>query len=89
MKRTALAATATFVFATTIFAQSGNPPAPAKDEAAAKPAPTEQGVRKLTRRQRKEKTSKLDHHFQEFLSDVEPILMPTEVDTLSAEIRMP
>jgi len=79
MKR-AIAAALSFAFATTILAQTGNPPAPPKEDAARK-APPGQGVRKLSRRERKEKISALNVRFQDFVADVEPILQPTELDT--------
>ncbi|HVT03805.1 MAG TPA: VWA domain-containing protein [Thermoanaerobaculia bacterium] len=65
-------------------AQSNNP-APPKE--AGQPAATtvdpsrDPGVRKLTRRERKEALKNLQERFQQFLKDVEPIIQPTEVDT--------
>ena len=75
MKRRALGAAVTFAFATTILAQSGNP---------LPKEPPGQGVRKLSKRERKEKIAGLEIRFQEFLSDVEPILAPTELETFVA-----
>ncbi|HUP59588.1 MAG TPA: VWA domain-containing protein [Thermoanaerobaculia bacterium] len=83
MKRPAIAAAVTFAFATTILAQTGNPPAPAKAEVK-KPAPPGQGIQKLSRRERRERIAKLGIRFQDFLADVEPILQPTESDTFLA-----
>ena len=80
MKR-AIAAVLTFAFAATILAQTETPSAPPKDDAAKKPAPPGQGVRKLTRRERRERTTKLAFKYQDFLTDVEPILMPAEAET--------
>ena len=80
MKR-AIAAVLTFAFATTILAQTDTPSAPPKDESAKKPSPPGQGVRKLTRRERRDRTAKLGSRYQDFRGDVEPILMPTEIDT--------
>jgi len=76
MKR-AIAAALSFAFATTILAQTGTPPAPSKEKA----QPPGQGIRKLSKRERKEKIAALEVRFQDFLADVEPILMPTEVET--------
>jgi Ca-activated chloride channel family protein len=80
MKR-AIAAALSFAFATTILAQTGTPPPPSKDEHTKKQAPPGQGIRKLGKRERKEKISALDVRFQDFLSDVEPIILGTEIDT--------
>src|ERR1017187_7673329 len=52
-------------------------PAPAPD---AKPAP-DLGVRKLSRRERKERIKNLSEKFRQFLTDVEPVMNPTELDT--------
>jgi Ca-activated chloride channel homolog len=88
MKRSALAALFTLLFAVSnIVAQSNNPPAPAdtpKDapkDAKAKPAQQDPGVRKLSRRERKDRISKLPEPARRFLEDVEPIMLPTELDT--------
>lgn len=83
MKRSALAALFTILFAVSnIVAQSGNPPAPAPpSQDTAKPAQQDPGVRKLSRRERKDKISKLPETYRRFLEDVEPILLPTELDT--------
>ena len=88
MKRSALAALFTLMFAVSnIVAQSNNPPAPAdtpKDAAKdpkAKPAQQDPGVRKLSRRERKDRISKLPESARRFLEDVEPIMLPTELDT--------
>jgi len=63
-----------------IVAQSGNPPSsdPSKDP---KPAQQDPGTRKLSRRERKERLSKLPEKYRQFLTDVEPIILPNEVDT--------
>ena len=76
---TALAAALSVVVATTTFAQTGNPPPAKKDDNAKKAA--SEVVRKLSRRERKELTAKLDDRFQEFLSGVDPIILPAEIDT--------
>jgi Ca-activated chloride channel family protein len=51
--------------------------APAKD---AKPAP-DLGVRKLSRRERKERIKNLSDKYRQFLADIEPIMNPAEYDT--------
>ena len=67
--------------------QTNNPPAPqpaAPPATAAapqtKPVP-DLGVRKLSRRERKERIKNLSEKFRQFLTDVEPIMNPTELDT--------
>jgi VWFA-related protein len=45
------------------------------------PPPASQGVVKLSRRERKERTAKLGEVYRQFLIDVEPIIQPTETDT--------
>src|SRR3954451_17608427 len=51
-------------------------PAPAD-----KQVPQDSGIRKLSRRERKEKIAALPEKYRQFLQDVEPIMMPTELDT--------
>ena len=82
MKRT-IAAVLPFALATTILAQSGNPPAPPPPpkEETVKKAPPGQGIRKLSRRERKTKLAELNVRYQDFAADVEPIIQPTEIDT--------
>ncbi len=41
----------------------------------------DQGVRKLTRRERKERIKNLPEKYRQFLADVEPIILPQELDT--------
>src|SRR5687767_6487363 len=79
-KRAALPLILLFAF-TDILAQTPAPPEPkaADDKAASKPA--DQGVRKLSRRERKDKIAALGEKYQQFLQDVQPILQPTELDT--------
>ncbi|HET7437823.1 MAG TPA: VWA domain-containing protein [Thermoanaerobaculia bacterium] len=84
MKRTALAVFLTIAFATTTLARADNPPAappPQEKKADKKPQPPGAGIRKLSRRERKDKIAKLDEKFRQFLIDVEPIMLPTELDT--------
>ena len=76
----AIAAALTFAFATAIFAQTPPPPTPSKEDSAKK-TPPGQGIRKLSRRERKEKINVLNVRFQDFIADVEPIMPPTEIDT--------
>jgi len=45
------------------------------------PPPAAQGVVKLSRRERKERMAKLADHYRQFLTDVEPIMQQTELDT--------
>jgi Ca-activated chloride channel family protein len=63
-----------------ILAQTSTPPAPdaKKDKT---PPPQDSGIRKLSRRERKEKIAALPEMYRQFLKDVEPIMMPTELDT--------
>ena len=71
MKRAAFAFLVIFALvAPNILAQTNNP-APAQD----------QGVRKLSRRERKERMKNLPDKYRQFLEDVEPIMNPSELDT--------
>jgi Ca-activated chloride channel family protein len=45
------------------------------------PPPSAQGVVKLSRRERKDRIAKLTDQYRQFLTDVEPIIQQTEVDT--------
>jgi len=67
------------------WAQSNNPAPPKSPEKAPAtqgPDPSrDPGVRKLTRREKKEALKNLAERYQQFLKDVEPIIQPTEVDT--------
>jgi Ca-activated chloride channel family protein len=64
-------------------AQTNNPPAAAKDAPAAEKDAQKQapGVRKLSRRERKDRMKTLSDKHRQFLEDVEPIMQPTELDT--------
>jgi Ca-activated chloride channel family protein len=75
-----------------MLAQANNPPSPGVANDPPKPAaaekkkddaqaPQDNGIRKLSRRERKDKISHLPDKYREFLQDVEPIMMPTELDT--------
>ena len=84
MKRIAL----TFLLAATILvpnivAQTNNPPDTTKPPQPAKDAPKPQdaGVRKLSRRERKERIKNLSDKYRQFLIDVEPIMQDSELDT--------
>src|ERR1041385_2896718 len=80
------------LFALLIFAVTNAPllaKNPAADAPPPKPAPapdakapqTDPGVRKLSRRERKERIKNLSDKYREFLTDVEPIMQPAELDT--------
>jgi Ca-activated chloride channel family protein len=71
-----------------------NPPSPAAGAPQQTPAPqpaaaaepkkdpaADPGVRKLSRRERKDKIKNLSDKYRQFLEDVEPIMLPTELDT--------
>ncbi|HKB78886.1 MAG TPA: GWxTD domain-containing protein, partial [Thermoanaerobaculia bacterium] len=76
MKRTAVAVALAFVLVVppNILAQSNN----SADQKAPQQAP---GVRKLSRRERKERIRKLSDKYRQFLEDVEPLMQPFELDT--------
>ena len=76
MKR---ALTAVLALAITTLAYAGNPPAP-KDGGLKPAAPSQEILRKLSKRERKERTAKLETRFQDFVADVEPILNSSELD---------
>ncbi len=83
MKRTALTVVLTLTLAApNILAQdrpADKPPqAPAKTTDGSKPDP---GIRKLSRRERKERIKNLSDKYRQFLTDVEPIMQPSELDT--------
>jgi Ca-activated chloride channel family protein len=86
MKRIALAAAvALTLVAPNILAQTNNPPEskPAEKSARSdsKPQTQDPGVRKLSRRERKERIKNLPEKYRQFLVDVEPIMQPSELDT--------
>jgi Ca-activated chloride channel family protein len=78
MKTIAALAVTLVLAAPNIPAQSNNPPDPTKS---APPPQNDPGVRKLSRRERKDRIAKLPEKYQQFLSDVEPIMLPQELDT--------
>jgi Ca-activated chloride channel homolog len=85
MKRIALIAAVALGFAVSnSFAQSNNPPAPASGQQATdkeKKEARDPGVRKLTRRERKDRLKALPDQYRQWLEEVEPIILPSEVDT--------
>ncbi len=82
MIRTSVVLLFVLLFAVTnILAQNGNPPAQTAPQDPSKTAPPDPGVRKLSRRERKDRISKLSDVYRRFLEDVEPIMQPTELDT--------
>jgi len=46
-----------------------------------KPAKQDPGIRKLSRRERKDRIKNLGEKYRQFLTDVEPIMQPSELDT--------
>ncbi|MFP5248038.1 MAG: GWxTD domain-containing protein, partial [Thermoanaerobaculia bacterium] len=63
-----MAVVLTFAFASTLPASE--PPAKEQPEV----------IRKLSKRERKQRTEKLEARHQDFLADVEPIILPAELD---------
>ena len=79
MKRVAFTALLAIALAApNIVAQTNNPAPPDSSKPA---AAQEQGVRKLSRRERKERMKNLPDKYRQFLEDVEPIITPSELDT--------
>lgn len=88
MQRIAIVAAVTLALvAPNIIAQTNNPqdkPAATsttKDGATTSPAAPDQGIRKLSRRERKERRKNLSDKYQQFLLDVDPIMQPEELDS--------
>ncbi|HEX9162647.1 MAG TPA: VWA domain-containing protein [Thermoanaerobaculia bacterium] len=83
MKRSALAALFTLLFAASSIVAQNAPPVPPADAPKdnAKPPQQDPGTRKLSRRERKDRISKLPEKYRQFLEDVEPIMLPNELDT--------
>jgi len=80
--KTFLALVAVFALAVpNIVAQTNNPPAPPKSTADQPPPKQDPGVRKLSRRERKDRIKNLSDKYRQFLGDVEPIMQPAELDT--------
>jgi GWxTD domain-containing protein len=80
MKRTLVIASAVLV-AGSILAQTPPPAPPADAQADTKAGPPDPGIRKLSRRERKDRIAKLPEQHRQFLEDVEPIMQETERDT--------
>jgi Ca-activated chloride channel family protein len=83
MKRTVLAVVLTLTLAApNILAQ--DPPAdkPAQPpDKSGETTKSDPGIRKLSRRERKERIKNLSDKYRQFLTDVEPIMQPSELDT--------
>jgi Ca-activated chloride channel family protein len=63
-------------------AQAPAPDSPPATQPPTRPDPAKDpGVRKLTRREKKDLIAKLPEAYQQFLKDVEPIILPTEINT--------
>lgn len=77
----ALAAALTFAFAADILAQAPAPPPKTPADADDQRAPRTERLRKLTKRERAARIEKLEFRHQDFLADVEPILLGPELDT--------
>lgn len=82
MKRTLAVSLLLALGALNIEGAQNNPPqkAPEVKKPAAKDPIADPGSRKLSRRERKERRRALDERYQKFLLDVEPIMMPRELD---------
>lgn len=92
MKRISLVVLLTVCTAANAIPQTNNPPAadnpvsatapaPAPPPAVAKAAPQDPGIRKLSRRERKDRIKSLSDPYRQFLADVDPIMQPSELDT--------
>lgn len=72
------------LFALNSFAQQNNPVAPAPSAPKATAGQVDpidsQGTRKLSRRERKDRRQKLTDKYQRWLIEVEPIMLPAEMD---------
>ena len=80
MKRLMLWMLAVLFAATNAVAQANNSD-PGQKKADDKPPKQDQGIRKLSRRERKDRIKNLGEKYQQFLADVEPIMQPSELDT--------
>ena len=80
MKKVLLVVIAVAFAAMNVLAQANNSDTSQKkaDDKAAKQDP---GIRKLSRRERKERIKNLGEKYRQFLSDVEPIMQSSELDT--------
>lgn len=68
MNPKAVAVALTFLLAATILGQDANPPK------------SNDAIRKLSKRERNQRAAKLDEAHREFIRDVEPIMLPAELD---------
>src|ERR1043166_5458479 len=57
------------------------PPTPPSSTDTKAPPKADPGTRKLSRRERKERIKNLGEKYQQFLTDVEPIMQQSELDT--------
>src|SRR5213594_2375509 len=80
MKRLMLCFVAVLFAVTNALAQANNSD-PAQKKADDKPPKQDQGIRKLSRRERKDRIKNLGEKYQQFLTDVEPIMQASELDT--------
>lgn len=79
----ALAAVLTFAFGAAILAQTAAPKPPDRNSEK-KESDAGERLRKLSKRERKARTEKLEVRHQDFLADVSPILLSEEIDTFLA-----
>ena len=80
MTRFVLPAVLLLAFTANTFAQSNNPAPPPPQTDKAGPA-LDPGQRKLSRHERKERMKNLPEKYRQFLEEVDPIILPTEIDT--------
>ena len=77
-----LAVVATVLLVSTDIVAQNEPAAPPPPEQVDRSAPPpDPGIRKLSRRERKDRIAKLSDEYRQFLEDVEPIMQPSERDT--------
>src|SRR5438105_14471673 len=80
MKRLMFLVVAVLFAATNALAQANNSD-PGQKKTDDKPAKQQPGIRKLARRERKDRIKALDEKYRQFLADVEPIMQESELDT--------
>ncbi|MGZ8866787.1 MAG: VWA domain-containing protein [Thermoanaerobaculia bacterium] len=80
MKRMLVAAAAV-LFAGSLLAQQPPAAPPPDPQPGANAGPADPAIRKLSRRERKDRIARLPEQHRQFLEDVEPILQDTERDT--------
>ncbi|HEX9982105.1 MAG TPA: VWA domain-containing protein [Thermoanaerobaculia bacterium] len=81
MTRFALAVLSLAFTANIVAAPQTSPAPPAEPKAAAATPASAQTIRKLSRRERKDRIAKLSEKHRQFLTDVEPIMHQAELDT--------